>query len=378
MKTNRIEMSDFYKDNSFDEGKAAERLSLSAWDFESLAKISNPTNPKDLRDSSLLESRLNGLASAYGQLNDMQITGLDCGQAKPRDSVERRLGPRDRTDKLLGTGIDGRGQVEVLEFRNLKNSYRNGGGPGAAPDATLIISKNFDPDKPVSVVFFNHGHFGSGKDWSDKARLKEKMAAAAPNTIMVIPEWQTRPGTQDNARAASSQANFYRNQLQEIFDRTPQLQGKTIDNIRSISIVAHSAGVNAAKSQLDDNGFGGRVTSVTVLDAMYVPDAYDSWVRSNAGDLASGRKQLTVVYRGDHESTSGIARRKLMERHVRQALGRHQVPDSAYDETGSNDPSVRRSGVHFTYDADHMGLPSRHIARVLEDDRRRRQQFAQG
>ena len=372
---NKIDMTELSRSAIDKRSAGLEDVSRFLWTGEQLVNPVSQKREEAPYNSSLggrMGSRLDALETsssrAKSHLNDMYIVGLEGGRNNYKDSSENLLGQRSKqTDK-----------VEVLEFRGLKNTYRNDAEGGkTAPDATVIIPKGFDPNKPVNVVFFNHGHFGSGKDWAEKSRLTQQMAAADPNTIMVIPEWQTRPGTQDNTRTASSQPNFYRNQLQEIFNRTPQLQGRTVDNIKSISIIAHAAGVNPAKSQLNDNGFGDKVKSVTVLDAMYVPDAYDSWVRSNAQDIASGRKQLTVVYRGDRETTSGVPRRELMERHVKRALGQYQVPDSSYDRAKNTDPTMRpRSGVVFTYDADHMGLPAKHVARALENDRRRQTQFA--
>lgn len=274
------------------------------------------------------------------------------------------------------------GSVSVREYRGLDASYTKDNqvsdkSVGRAPDATVIIPKGFDPNKPVKVVIFNHGLYGSGQDWAKNARLAEQMASADANTIMAIPEWQSNPTRSGGPNAESSkiyQRDFFRNQLQEIFNSTPQLKGKKVDDIESLSIIAHSAGGRAAMAQLNDNGLGQKVTGVTVLDSMYTPNAYDSWIRDNAKHLASGRKHLTVFYQNDNPRGDSRTRRMVMETDVKRALGQYQVPEGAYDRNTTNvkDPSVlNRGGVVFIYDCDHMNLPKNHVGRILAAEQRR-------
>lgn len=105
--------------------------------------------------------------------------------------------------------------------------------------------------------------------------------------------------------------------------KTPPLRNLAIENIASIGIITHSGGYKAAMSEMYKNGLYDNVSSLTVLDSMYNPLAYDRWMQDNITDLAYGRKQLQVIYT-EHLSneTLGFAHR------VKQALRRNKLSES--------------------------------------------------
>ncbi len=298
---------------------------------------------------------------------------------------ERAQGGDSRLEKVDVQSVN-EGSVSVREYRGLDRSYTKDRLASAkdkieTPDATVIIPKAFDPNKPVRVMIFNHGLGASGKDWATSQELARQMAAADPNTIMVIPEWQSKPGDgpgkprngHNPENSIVYGQNFFRDQLQQIMHSTPELRGKTVDDIASIGIISHSGGFKASKAQLENNGFGDKVTSVTVLDSMYAPDSYNSWLKANAQDLASGRKHFTVVETGGRPDNGGPTWKEQLEANTRKSLGQYQVPDTSYDKYGrnANDPSAfERGGVVFLRNGDHKNLPRNFVARVLEGEKR--------
>ncbi len=365
---------------------AISQIARQAWSPFARQSVGEGSRQLDSQLSSGMSVIHNNDAALNSYLNAVKEAGITSGShEKFNDRItfhnERTTGGDSRLDRVQVVRSD-RSTVSVREYRGLDASYTNDRvvSPDAkhrAPDATVIIPKGFDPDKPIRIVVFNHGLRGSGAEWAERSRLAGQMAAADPNTIMVIPEWQNNPTAKGGPNPETSrvyQPNFFRNQLQEIFNNTPELKGKRVDDIESMGIIAHSAGGRAAMAQLNDNGFGDKVTSVTVLDAMYKRNQYDKWIQANAPDLVSGRKQFTVFYQGDKPTDDQRLRRQVMEDECRKALGPYQVPFTCYDQNGTNVRDIEaleRGGVVFMYDGQHDMLPQKHIGRILEVERRR-------
>ena len=204
----------------------------------------------------------------------------------------------------------------------------------SGPDAVVHIPKGFDPTKPVNVIIYNHGHGATVDSAYRDARLGQQMANAPPNSILVIPEWQVNAGSSIGAQGRFAENGRFRNMLQEIFNKTPGLQGKKIDDIAEISIVAHSAGYGPTETILNKNGLGHKVKSITMLDATYNPQGLDSWLRANIRELAAGTKQFHNFY----NDTAGNSRAQA-ER-VRTMLRQAGLPASAMLEEHGNGSNV--------------------------------------
>lgn len=226
-------------------------------------------------------------------------------------------------------------RIEHPQPDMLRNSINSGGrvfelthlehntGKHRTPDAMVFVPNGFDARKPVKLVIYNHG-LETNAESAFKQSLAKQVNGADSNTIVVVPEWQTKPDTRSSPSDAKfHEPQFFRKMLTEIMSKTPPLHNLKIDNISSIGVITHSGGYKAAMSEMYKNELYDKVTSLTVLDSMYNPIAFDRWMEDNIVDLAYGRKQLHVIYT-DHlsDESGGFAKR------IKQALHRHKLAES--------------------------------------------------
>lgn len=212
-------------------------------------------------------------------------------------------------------------QVFTKDYvRELKLRHTVGHG---GTDAVIHIPKGFDPDKPINVVVYNHGHRATAGSAYRDNQFGAEMANAPPNTILIVPEWQESPGSSRGAQGNFRKDGFFQGMLQEIFDKTPGLQGKRVDDIKSIGIISHSAGHNPTESILYRNSLGRKVNSITMLDSMYNPTGLDAWLRGNIRELAAGTKRFVNVY----QDTTAAS--QAQELRVRQWLAQAGLPASS-------------------------------------------------
>ncbi len=235
----------------------------------------------------------------------------------------------------------------VYELHDLKYST----GKHRTPDAMVYIPDGFDPKKPVRVMVYNHGLGTDVKEAFKNSKLQEQMKGGDPNTILVVPEWQTKTQSRESKDSDRfHDPQFFKNMMNEVFSKMPELAGKTTDDIASFGLITHSGGFRATKSELYQNGIYDKVTSLTVLDSMYDPKAYDKWVADNIDDLATGKKQLLVVYT-DHLSgeSNGLAdRTKAMlkkSKHPNTEIG----IDRSNPKTVTDAHTLKSRGINFKY-----------------------------
>lgn len=235
-------------------------------------------------------------------------------------------------------------RIEHTQPNMLRNSINSGGrvfelarlehntGIHRTPDAVVFVPNGFDARKPVKLVIYNHG-LETNAGSAFKQSLEKQVNGADSNTIIVVPEWQTKPNTRlSPSDAKFHEPQFFRKMLSEIMSKTPPLQNLKVDDISSIGIITHSGGYKATMSQMYKNGLYDKVTSLTVLDSMYNPIAFDRWMEDNIVDLAYGKKQLQVIYT-DHlsDESNGFAKR------IKDALRRHKLSESnLYVDRGSS------------------------------------------
>lgn len=279
--------------------------------------------------------------------------------------------------------------VAVYELRGLRNSYASKGpfkqvSPSKRePDATVLMSKNFSPNAPVRVVFYNHGLGDSSRSTLLNSALVRQMRFAHANTILVIPEWQARPGDVEHYTGGPSTAyapNFIREQLREILMKLPSTKSKKLEDIDSFGIITHSGGYFAANFQLRKNSFGDKVTSLTILDSMYEPGIYDQWIEENARALQSGRKRLIVIYTKEKTTNSAYRRHdrtmpswvELFEDHIKAALKRGGVSNPNHLIYKDDYPKLADAGVLsrcavvFKRDNSHLGMTQSYVGKVLQ------------
>ena len=266
--------------------------------------------------------------------------------------------------------IFARDQVTELRLNNRASNH-------GSPDAVVHIPRGFDPTKPINVVIYNHGFGSTASGAYRDNQLGRAMAQAPPNTILVVPEWQSNPSSRSGDQGRLRQPGMFNNMLQELFDRTDGLRGKRVDQINSISIFAHSAGYGPLETQIYSTGLGSKVANITMLDATYRPHGLDRWLRDNIRDLHAGTKTFTNIFNG----TAGASRDQA--RRIRGMLADAGLPATSMleDSNGSTPLSAARMAgksivFKFSSQSDgnrgpHLAIPSQYFGPVLDASGRR-------
>ncbi len=266
-----------------------------------------------------LDARNNGsLDSRVNQSRDAQKTSAEMTRTLFHEEAYRLFSKIEKAQPYpVRNAYHSDGQV--FELSKLEHNT----GKHKTSDAVVFVSNVFDPKKPVKLVIYNHGLETNASE-AFKQSLSKQMSGADSNTVFIVPEWQTKPDSRVSPSDAKfHEPQFFRKMLTEIMSKPPPLRNLTIDNISNIGIITHSGGYKAAMSEMYKNGLYDKVTSLTVLDSLYNPIAFDRWMQDNITDLAYGRKQLQVVYT-DHlsDETIGFAFR------IKQALRRHKLSEN--------------------------------------------------
>lgn len=212
---------------------------------------------------------------------------------------------------------------QVREIHNLKYSVHN----SRNADAMVVLPKDIDVSKPVNVTIYNHGWYDTARSAVGNARLTEQMRSAPPNTVLVVPEWQVKPGTygpKANFQGRYTAANFAQEQLQEIFNRTPELKATKLGDIQNINIISHSAGINPTESTLYRNPkMAQKINSVTLLDSLYDRSGLNKWIKANIRDLVSGRKRFHNIFSEGTEGNSRVQAKFVADELAHYSGGRY-------------------------------------------------------
>jgi lysophospholipase L1-like esterase len=254
--------------------------SLSGLDRIELLKVSNRIQ-KD------------GMTASLPQLS-IETVG---SQAVERVSVSDRIGSLQSRDA--------ESPAQTFELRGLNHRAAD----HRTPDAVVRLPQNFDAGKPIHLAIYNHGFGSTASSAYAQNRLNEHMAAAPPNTVLIVPEWQVSPGSRSGAQGRLKEAGMFKGMLQEVFDKTPGLASRTLKDVDSISILAHSAGYGPTETQIYQNGLGGKVKSITLLDALYDGHGFDRWLHENIKDLGQGSKQFNNFFFGTAAASKEQAQR---------------------------------------------------------------------
>ena len=275
---------------------------------------------------------------------------------------DSELEKRKRLDDL-------RSPARIREYHNLR--YRSA-NHGSAPDAVLRIPENFDPNKPFDVVVYNHGFYSTAKSSIPYNDLDNLMRKAPPNTLLILPEWQVSPSAKSSNQGRFSRDNQFRNMLQEVFDKTPELKGKSVNDIAGIHILSHSAGHNAANSELYSNDLGDKVRTVVDLDSQYNPRAYDRWIQNNIDDIACGNKRFysigydkSYATRSLSDRVGDMLRRAGFRKNIMKDFKNpmHTLSGSTFRDNSlvfkTSEATLKGRGAH-------MSMPELYVDEILE------------
>ena len=283
-------------------------------------------------------------------------------EIEPRDRLEHR-------DKIQHK------PARVQEFYHLHNRSAD---HGRTPDAVIRIPPDFNASKPFDVVVYNHGFYSTAQSSVPYNHLDKLMGGAAPNTVLVLPEWQVRPSAASSSQGRFADRNRFSNMLQEIFDKTPELRGKTVKDIANIDIFSHSAGHNAASSELYHNGLGDKIRTVVDLDSQYNPHVYDRWIENNLHDLSKGKKHFYSIGEDRIAATEGLANRvSRMLRSARlpdQVVRDYSHPKSTPGSHAFSDHSLvfKHSTATLRGRGPHMSIPELYFGEIIKSLKRER------
>jgi len=290
---------------------------------------------------------------------------------QPR-SYDQSLGPLERPgterfDSRIGRPDRGSQSVTDGTFKELRLDNRVGNHAGA--DAMVYVRSDFDPSKPIHLAVYNHGFGSTVTSALSKNQIREMMSHAEPNTVLMLPEWQTNPGSRSGNSGTLGQQNKFAAMVQETLQKTPALQGASLSNIDRVDIIAHSAGYSPTEKEIYRNpALSNKVRSITLLDSLYDRHGFDQWLQSNIADLSAGRKQF---YNFSNSSTASNSRAQA--NFVASLLRSRGLPTNNYvadysggDQVGRHGAAMaQRSIVFASTNVRHLDIPGKYIGQTM-------------
>jgi phosphate/sulfate permease len=183
---------------------------------------------------------------------------------------------------------------QAFELRNLKHRAADHSGP----DAIVRIANGFDPGAPIHLVVYNHGFYTDIRGGYRDMQLAEQFADVPANVVLMLPEWQRKPGAASGDQGNFATSGIFAGMAQDAFDMVPALRGRTLADVSHIIILGHSAGYGPTETELYNNGIGDKVICVTLLDALYDHYGFDQWLQDNIHALAEGKKRFYNFFFG--------------------------------------------------------------------------------
>lgn len=155
--------------------------------------------------------------------------------------------------------------------------------PGV-PSVAVHAGPGFDPRAPLHLVVFLHGYNGCVTVLMapGKARCAPRMAArdgwdlgrhhdaAGTGSLLIVP--QLGFANRDSRPGAFGKAGGFRAFLEELLSETLAERlggGRRLRDIASLTLVAHSAGYQAALAIAERGGVRGWLRAIVLLDALY-------------------------------------------------------------------------------------------------------------
>jgi pimeloyl-ACP methyl ester carboxylesterase len=241
-----------------------------------------------------------------------------------------------------------------------------------APNVIVHAPAGFDAHKPLDLVVFLHGYSGCvsvlmGQGESrcragDAAREGWDLAAhhdaAGKNTLFIVPQLAFMQ--RDGRAGAFAKPLGFQSFLRELLGQTlaSDLGGaRSLQDVSSITLVAHSAGFTTALAILEHGGVSDRVKAVVLLDALYGGTAgYARYARAHVPD---GLRFISLhLGQGDtHRENRSLYKR------LRRSLGQERVVKSTDAELAEKVAS--HAVVIGLGRLPHAQMPQNHLATIL-------------
>jgi len=185
--------------------------------------------------------------------------------------------------------------------------------PPGAPTLVAHAGPRFDPRRPIEVVLFFHGWNGcvevlvrSGRAscrpdgaTEDGWGIADRVDAAGRNTLLLAPQLAFR--SRDGAAGRLANEGYAKAMIDEAMAALgPSVGGKRIADVSRVTIVAHSAGFEAALVVGRRSGLGDTLDRIALMDALYdVESAFLRWVG------ASEHRSLVSLHTGGRTEQHG-------------------------------------------------------------------------
>jgi len=242
---------------------------------------------------------------------------------------------------------------------------RHARAPADAPDALVHLPPGFGTEQPFDLVVFLHGFDGCSRAlvapepvacargerphrvWN----LGALHDASHTQTVLIVPQLAYLARTAQDHRFRERGA--FDAMLREIFEDklASQLGAGAMPRVRSIALVAHSAGYGAAAAILRDPERKVRVTHLVLLDALYAgASTFAAW--------ANGDEGTRIISLHTQQAKTREGNRLLM-----RALGAGEVAR----EVGDYSPHALRQHRHLVAEVRtaHGDMPKAHFSQIL-------------
>jgi hypothetical protein len=199
------------------------------------------------------------------------------------------------------------------------------------PSVLVHAPAGFDAKAPLHLVVFLHGYNGCvevlaasgasrcrpGDPEREGYGIAARHDAAGTNTLLVIPQlaFDRRKGDP----GCFKRTGCFRRFLQELLGETLRQQlGRTLSDVRDVTLVAHSAGYKSAIAILQHGDVAPLVRNVVLMDALYGDaEDYARWLAR-----ASDATRMVSIYLGGTRTAAG---NRTLLRGVKRALGAARV-----------------------------------------------------
>lgn len=192
--------------------------------------------------------------------------------------------------------------------------------PAGRPSAVAYLPQRFDASAPLHVLVYLHGWNNcvenvvrpvgaacrSGGAVRQGFNLAGQVEAANKNLLLLVPELSF--DKESSSAGNLEQAGYFRALLDEALRAlAPQLGGRTVANVATVTVASHSGGYNAAAAVVARGSVP--VTQIALFDSLYAREAdFLAFLQSNKGDLGaqpwSGARRFLTVYTDGGGTTS--------------------------------------------------------------------------
>lgn len=245
--------------------------------------------------------------------------------------------------------------------------------PGV-PSALVHASPRFDPSKPLHLVVYLHGYMactemlmGEGPVRCTPSsaempgrKLAREHDAAGTNTLLVVPQLALLQRT--GKPGCFAQRGCFRAFLEEVLAALPKQRvapTKSLADVATVTLIAHSAGYEAALAILQHGDIDPLVRDVVLCDALYAKgEAFLAWI---AGHREA--RLLSLHLRGGRPARNSA---KLLRQAQRSLGARHAARIELEIDDASFATALDRTRVATArVGGAHRDVPTRYLAAVL-------------